>query len=89
MLLCFYVTCYYVTMLHVTMLLCYMLLCYKHVTMFIFILFYLERDKNVMLCAIWYHVYNFKNVKNTHRGVLLLLKFRLLTCNFTKSNSPP
>ena len=25
----------------------------------------------VMLCAIWYYLYNFKNVKNTHGGVLL------------------
>ena len=27
-----------------------------------------------MLCAIWYHLYNVKNVKNTHREVLLLVK---------------
>ena len=26
-----------------------------------------------MRCAIWYHLYNLKNVKNTHRGVLLLV----------------
>ena len=26
--------------------------------------------------AIWYHLYNLKNVKNTHRGVLLLAKFQ-------------
>ena len=25
-----------------------------------------------MRCAIWYHLHNFKNVKNTHGGVLLL-----------------
>ena len=37
----------------------------------------------VMFCAIWYHLYNLKNVKNTHEGVLLL------ACNFTKSNTPP
>ena len=24
-----------------------------------------------MLCAIWYHLYNLRNVKNTHRGALL------------------
>ena len=35
----------------------------------------------VVCCAIWYHLYNFKNVKNTHGGVLLLV-------NFTKSNTP-
>ena len=28
----------------------------------------------VMRCAIWYHLYNFKNLKNTHGGVLLLVK---------------
>ena len=32
-----------------------------------------------MFCAIWYHSYNLKNVKNTHGGVLLLMK----------SNTPP
>ena len=26
----------------------------------------------VMRCAIWYHLHNLKNVKNTHGGVLLL-----------------
>ena len=34
-----------------------------------------ERTKTfVMFCAIWYHLQNFKNVKNTHGGVLLLVK---------------
>ena len=27
-----------------------------------------------MRCAIWYHMYNFKNVKNTQGGVILLVK---------------
>ena len=27
-----------------------------------------------MRCAMWYHLYNLKNVKNTHAGVLLLVK---------------
>ena len=40
---------------------------------------------NVMRCAICYHLYNLKNVENTHRGVLLLV----VACNFTKSNTPP
>ena len=35
------------------------------------------------LCAIWYHLYNLQNVKNTHEGVLLLVK--LQTTNGTKS----
>ena len=36
----------------------------------------------VMLCMIWYHSYNFKNLKNTHGGVLLS------ACNFPKSITP-
>ena len=43
----------------------------------------------VVLCAIWYHSYNLKNVKNTHEGVLLLVKLQALASNFTKSNTPP
>ena len=43
----------------------------------------------VMLCAIWYHLYNLKNVKSNHGGVLLLVKLQTLSCNFTKSNTPP
>ena len=26
-----------------------------------------------MRCAIWYHLYNLNNVKNTHGGVLILI----------------
>ena len=29
----------------------------------------------VMRCAIWLHLYNLKNVTNTHGGVLILVKF--------------
>ena len=43
----------------------------------------------VMFCAIWYHLYNFKNVKNSHGRVLPLVNSRLKVCNFTKSNTPP
>ena len=43
----------------------------------------------VKLCAIWYHLYNFKNVKNTCREVLLLVKLKAKAKNFTKSNTPP
>ena len=43
----------------------------------------------VMLCAICYHQYNLKNVKNIHERVLPLVKFQTLACNFTKSNTPP
>ena len=44
----------------------------------------------VMHCANWYHSHNLKNVKNTHGGVLLLVKVTLLlACNFIKSNTLP
>ena len=32
-------------------------------------------------CAIWYHLYNLKNVKNTHGGVLILSKVALIREN--------
>ena len=35
-------------------------------------------DSGVMFCSIWYYLYNFKNMKNTHGGVLTLLKVALL-----------
>ena len=41
-----------------------------------------------MRCAICYHLYNLKNVKNTHGGVLILLKLQAAACNFTKINTP-
>ena len=43
----------------------------------------------VMRCAIWYYLYNFKNVKNTHGGVLILERLQAKACNFTKINIPP
>ena len=52
-----------------------------------------------MRCAIWYHLYNLKKVKNTHGGILILvLKLtllhgcfsRFLNCaNDTKSRNAP
>ena len=36
----------------------------------------------VVRCAIWYHLCNLENVKNTHGGVLILVKF-------AKINTPP
>ena len=38
----------------------------------------------MMLCVIWYHLFNLKNVKNTHRGVLLLVNLQA-EANGTKS----
>ena len=32
-----------------------------------------------MRCAIWYHSYNLKNVKNIHGGVLLLVKLQAIS----------
>ena len=40
----------------------------------------------VMRCAIWYHLYNLKNMKNTHGEVLILVKLQAEACNFTKIN---
>ena len=42
-----------------------------------------------MLYAIWYYSYNLKYVKNTYGGVLILVKFQGLVCDFTKSDTPP
>ena len=42
-----------------------------------------------VLCAVWHHLYNLKNVKNIHNAVLLLVKLQTSICNFTKSNIPP
>ena len=44
---------------------------------------------NETLCAIWYHLYELKNGKNTHGGVLLLVKLQVEPSNFTKSNISP
>ena len=40
------------------------------------------------LWAIWYHLCYLKSVKNTHGGVLRLVKLQVKACNFTKSNTP-
>ena len=37
----------------------------------------------------WYHLYNLKNVENTHGGVLILVKLQASACTFTKINTPP
>ena len=34
--------------------------------------------------AIWYHLYNLKNVKNSHGGVLTLVKLQASACNLLK-----
>ena len=39
-----------------------------------------------ILCAIWYHLCNLKNMKNTHGRIPLLVKFQAY---FTESNTPP
>ena len=37
---------------------------------------YEKSEIYVMRCAIWYHLYNLKNVKNTDGRVLLLVKLQ-------------
>ena len=49
---------------------------YKKIISFLYVMHY----------VIWYHLHNLKNVKNTHGGVLLLVKLQASACNFTKSN---
>ena len=43
----------------------------------------------ITLCAIWYHFYNVKNFKNSHGGVLLLVKLQTSACSFTESSTSP
>ena len=42
-----------------------------------------------MRCPILYHLYNLKNVKNTHGDVLLWVKLQAEAWNFNKINTPP
>ena len=44
--------------------------------------FPMSQNKYVILCTIWYHVYNFNNVKNSHARVLLLEKLQAITLFF-------
>ena len=43
----------------------------------------------MLFCAIWYHLYNFINVKNAYGGVLLLVKLQAEASISTKSSTPP
>ena len=36
----------------------------------------LSKWQYVMRCAIWYYLYNLKNAKNTHVGLLLLVRLQ-------------
>ena len=40
--------------------------------------------KYVVRCAIWYHLYNLKNVKNAHGGLLILAKLQALPATLLK-----
>ena len=42
-----------------------------------FYLAVIQKAPYKMLCTIWYHLYNFKNVKNSHGRVLLFAGFSL------------
>ena len=37
-----------------------------------------QTQKYGMCCAIWHHLYNLKNVKNTYGGVLILVKLQAI-----------
>ena len=39
--------------------------------------------------TLWYHLCDLKNVKNTHEGVIPLVKLQTEACNFTKNNTSP
>ena len=43
--------------------------------------------KIVMHCVIWYHLRDLKNVKNSHGGVLVLVKLQTSAGNFTIINT--
>ena len=43
-----------------------------------------EKRKLGMFCANWYHLYNFKNVKNTHGVVLILVLFKVIVFQYQK-----
>ena len=46
-------------------------------------------SETYMWCvAIWYHLYNLKNVKNTLGGLLILVKLHASASNFTKIDTP-
>ena len=50
---------------------------------------YWSVSQHEMLCTICHHFYNFKNVKNIHKGVLLLVNLPTEAYNFIKSNPTP
>ena len=56
------------------------------IQLFYLLLYYLTPFSYVMHCAFWYHLRNFKNVKNTHGGVLILIKLQACA-NGTKSRN--
>ena len=60
---------------------------------FVLYLLFLTLEKtskiNETLCAIWYHLYNLKNLKNTSGGVTLLVKLQAKACYLTESNTLP
>ena len=44
--------------------------------------------RSITLSKVAGYLYNLKNVKNTHGGVLFLVKLQE-ACNFTKNETPP
>ena len=56
---------------------------YLHQNCVLETLWTIANNSYVVRCAIWYHLYNLTNVKNTHGRLLIL------ACNFTKISTPP
>ena len=56
---------------------------------FVWFINFSDCKQYVVRCMIWYHLYNLKNMKNTHRGVLILVKVQAEACKFTKITTPP
>ena len=48
-----------------------------------------KRSFLIKICDALRDLVIFKNMKNTHGGVLLLVNLRASACNFTKRNAPP
>ena len=50
-------------------------------------IFAIKNSSYVVRCTIWYHLYNLKNVKSTHGGVLLLVNCTPMPkCDFKASH---
>ena len=49
----------------------------------------IQVSDQMVLCAVWCHLCNFKSVKNNHGRVLPLVQLQAEACNFTETKTPP